>query len=149
MDSPSALEICEDAQDLVDDQVVIQQFPVDPPSHDHPDISLHALVGVATPQTMWVKGFFKNIPHRIRIDSSRNHNFIDRKIAKHANCFVHPCSSFKVTISNGGTIPYRGKFHNVCISIGDYNLCSNMFSMPLCGCLTLGTQWLRTIGPIL
>ena len=36
------------------------------------------------------------------------------------------------------------------ISIGDYNLRSNMFAMPLGGCDVIwGTQWLRTLGPIL
>ena len=38
----------------------------------------------------------------------------------------------------------------MCISIGDYNLHSNVFSMPLGGCdVILGTQWLRTLGIIL
>ena len=34
--------------------------------------------------------------------------------------------------------------------MGDYNLCYDIFSLPLGGCdVVLGTQWLRTIGPIL
>ena len=38
----------------------------------------------------------------------------------------------------------------MCISIGDYNLHSNMFAIPLGGCSVIsGTQWLRTLGPIL
>ena len=53
-------------------------------------------------------------------------------------------------VANGSILPCKGKCHNVCISIGYYNLCSNMFSMPLGGCdVILGTQWLRTLGPIL
>ena len=53
-------------------------------------------------------------------------------------------------IANGGTLPCKGKCHNVCISMGDYNLCSDMFSLPLGGCdVVLGTQWLHTLGPIL
>ena len=53
-------------------------------------------------------------------------------------------------ISNGGTLPCKGKRRNVCISIGDYILCSNMFAMTLGGCdVILGTQWLHTLGPIL
>ena len=53
-------------------------------------------------------------------------------------------------IANGGTLPYKGKCHNVRISMGDYNLCSDMFSLPLGGCdVVLGAQWLRTLGPIL
>ena len=53
-------------------------------------------------------------------------------------------------IANGGTLPSKGKCHNVRISIGDYNLHSNMFVIPLGGCSMIsGTQWLRTLGPIL
>ena len=40
--------------------------------------------------------------------------------------------------------------NNVRVSIGVYNLCFNMFSMPLGECdVILGTQWLRTLGTIL
>ena len=53
-------------------------------------------------------------------------------------------------VANGSTLPCKGKCRNVCIFIGDYNLRSNMFSMPLGGCdVILGTQWLHTLGPIL
>ena len=53
-------------------------------------------------------------------------------------------------ISSGGTLPCNGKCRNVRISIEDYNLHSNMFSIPLGGCdVILGTQWLRTLWPIL
>ena len=53
-------------------------------------------------------------------------------------------------IANGGTLPCKGKCLNVHISMGDYNLCSDMFSLPLGGCdVVLGAQWLRTLGPIL
>ena len=99
---------------------------------------------------MRVKGFFKNLPLTILIDFGSTHNFIDPQIAKQDDCFVHPFSRFKVMIANGGTLPCKGKCRNVHISIGDYNLCSNMFAMPLGGCdVILGTQWLRTLGPIL
>ena len=53
-------------------------------------------------------------------------------------------------ISNGGTLPCKGKCRNVHISIGYYKLRSNMFSFPLGGFdVVLGAQWLRTLGPIL
>ena len=53
-------------------------------------------------------------------------------------------------VANGSTLPCKGKCRNVCISIGDYTLRSNMFVMPLGGCdVILGTQWLHTLGPIL
>ena len=53
-------------------------------------------------------------------------------------------------VANGSTLPCKGKCCNVCISIEDYNLCSNMFSMSLGGCdVIMGAQWLRTLGPVL
>ena len=53
-------------------------------------------------------------------------------------------------IANGCILPCKGKCRNVRISIGDYKFYSNMFSMPLGRCdVILGTQWLRTLGPIL
>ena len=144
MVSPPAHEICESDQDPADDQVDIQQPLVDPHSHDeHPEISLHALAEVTAPQTMQVKGFFKKIPLTILIDSGRTHKFIDPQISKQADSFVHPCSIFQVMVANGIILPCKGKCRNVCISIGDYNLCSDMFSLPLGGCdVVLGAQWL-------
>ena len=99
---------------------------------------------------MPVKGFFKKLPLTILIDYGSTHNFIDPRIAKHADCFVHPCSSFELMIANGDTLPCKGKCRNVHISMGDYNLRSDMFALTLGGCdVVLGAQWLRTLGPIL
>ena len=99
---------------------------------------------------MWVRGYFKKLPLTILIDFGSTHNFIDPQIAKQADSFVHSCSIFKFMVANGSTLPYKGKCCNVCISIGYYNLRSNMFVMPLGGCdVILGTQWLCTLGPIL
>ena len=75
---------------------------------------------------------------------------IDPQISKQVDCFVHPFSSFKVMVANGSTLPCKGKYCSVCVSIRDYNLFSNMFSMPLGGCdVIFGSQWLCTLGPIL
>ena len=108
--SPPTPKNCEYAQDLVDDQVDIQHPPVHTSSHDdHLEISLHALAGITTPQTMRVKGFFKKIPLTILIDSGSTHNFIDPQIARQDDYFVHPCSMFEVMIANGGTLTLQGE----------------------------------------
>ena len=53
-------------------------------------------------------------------------------------------------VANGGTLPCKGKCRNVGISMGYYNLRSDMFSLTLGGCdVVLGAQWLRTLGPML
>ena len=78
MDSPPAPEIFYDAQDPIDDDGDIQQIPA---PEDQPEISLHALARVTTPQTMRVRGFFKKLPLTILIDSGSTHNFTDLRIA--------------------------------------------------------------------
>ena len=125
VDSPPTPEIFYDTQDPIDDDGDIQQLPA---LEDQPEISLHYLAGVTTPKTMRVKGFFKKLPLTILIDFGSTHNFIDPRITKEADCFIHPCSSFEVMIANGGTLPCKGKCH---ISMGDYNLRSDMFALPL------------------
>ena len=79
VDSPPTPEIFYDAQYPTDDDGDIQQVPA---PEDQPEISLHALAGVTTPQTMRVKGFFKKLPLTILIDFGSTHNFIDPRITK-------------------------------------------------------------------
>ena len=70
VDSSPPPEIFYDAQDTVDVGGDIQKLRVDLLAQDdHPEISLHALVRVTTPQTMRVRGFFKKLPLTILIDS--------------------------------------------------------------------------------
>ena len=47
-----------------------------------PEISLHALSGIAIPQTMRVTGLIKGRRLLILIDSGSTHNFVGRKFAK-------------------------------------------------------------------
>ena len=57
VDSPLASEIGEEVSDTMDDPVDTQELPTDPPyQDDQPEISLHALAGVTSPQTMRVRG---------------------------------------------------------------------------------------------
>ena len=107
MDSPPAFEIGEEAPDPMDAPVDIQEPPTDPPSQDdQPEISLHALARVTAPQTMQVRGYFKMLPLTILIDSGSTHNFIDPRIAKQADCFIHPCSNFEVMVANEVMVVY-------------------------------------------
>ena len=52
------------------------------------------------------------------IDSGSTHNFIHCKLAKVLNCFVYPSPKFQVMITDGGTINFLGKFHNINLATG-------------------------------
>jgi hypothetical protein len=52
-------------------------------------------------------------------------------------------------VDNGESIDYGGKFHNIKLSMGEYNLASPMYVVPIGGVnVVLGIQWLRTLGTI-
>lgn len=134
----------------------------DPPQHgaleednpkenvsDEPVISLHALAGISSPQTLKIKGFLKHRPVVVLIDSGSTHHFIHPKIAEAVHCFVRAVSNFQVQIADGGTMKCEGRCENFKLQMGDYQLKTHMFFIHMGGCdFVLGAEWLRTLGPI-
>eukprot|EP00253_Pinus_taeda_P035434 PITA_35434 len=116
---------------------------------DEPVISLHALAGISSPQTLKIRGVIKHRPVVVLIDSGSTHNFIHQKVAETVDCFVRAVSNFQVQIADGGTMKCEGRCENVKLQMGDYQLKTHMFSIHMGGCdIVLGADWLRTLGPI-
>eukprot|EP00253_Pinus_taeda_P005714 PITA_05714 len=116
---------------------------------DEPVISLHALAGISSPQTLKIRGFIKHHPVVVLIDSGSTHNFIHQKVAEAVHCFVRAISNFQVQIADGGTMKCEGRCENVKLKMGDYQLKTHMFAIHMGGCdIVLGVDWLRTLGPI-
>jgi hypothetical protein len=123
--------------------------PSDPPAEE-PIISLNALTGFSTPQTLKLIGYIKNRKFIILVDSGSTHNFIHHRIAQETHCYIHAVNNFQIMIANGGSMKCGGRCENVRLQIGDYNLKSHMFAIDMGGCdIVLGVEWLRTLGPIL
>jgi hypothetical protein len=123
--------------------------PSDPPEVE-PIISLNALTGFSTPQTLKLIGYIKHRKVIILVDSGSTHNFIHHRIAQETHCYIHVVNNFQIMIANGGSMKCGGHCENVCLQIGDYHLKSHMFSIDMDGCdIVLGADWLRTLGPIL
>jgi hypothetical protein len=134
----------------------LESFPQpddnNPPS-DQPDveplISLHALTGISSPQTLKLIGYIKHHKVIILIDSGNTHNFIHHRVSQETHCYIHAVNNFQIMISNGGSMKCGGHCENVCLQIGDYSLKSHMFSIEMGGCdIVLGVEWLHTLGPI-
>eukprot|EP00253_Pinus_taeda_P031748 PITA_31748 len=116
---------------------------------DEPVISLHALVGISSPQTLKIRGFIKHRLVVVLIDSGSTHNFIHQKIAETVHCFVRAVSNFQVQIVDGGTMKCEGHCENFKLQKGDYQLKTHMFAIHMGGCdIVLDANWLRTLGPI-
>jgi len=116
---------------------------------DEPVISINALAGISSPQTLKIRGFIKHHPVVVLIDSGSTHNFIHQNVADAVHCFVHAVSNFQVQIVDGGTMKCEGRCENVKLQMGDYQLKTHMFAIHMGGCdIVLGAEWLRTVGPI-
>jgi hypothetical protein len=123
--------------------------PSNPPKVE-PIISLNALTGFSSPQTLNLISYIEHRKVIILVDSGSTHNFIHRRIAQETHCYIHGINNFQIMIANGGSMKCGGRFENVCLQIGDYHLKSHMLSIDVGGCdIVLGADWLRTLGPIL
>jgi hypothetical protein len=123
--------------------------PSDPPEVE-PVISLNALTGFSTPQTLKLIGYIKHWKVIVLVDSGSTHNFIHHRIAQETHCYIHVVNNFQIMIVNGGSMKCGGHCENVRLQIGDYHLKSHMFAIDMGGCdIVLGVGWIRTLGPII
>jgi hypothetical protein len=151
------MALSEDTQEDDDDTSPVPESPetseINPPSDppaEEPIISLNALTGFSTPQTLKLIGYIKHRKVIFLVDSGSTHNFIHRRITQETHCYIHVVNNFQIMIANGGSMKCGGCCENVRLQIGDYNLKSHMFAIDMGGCdIVFGAEWLRTLGPIL
>jgi hypothetical protein len=83
--------------------------PSDPPEVE-PVISLNALTGFSTPQTLKLIGYIKHQKVIILVDSGSTHNFIHHRIAQETHCYIHSVNNFQIMIANGGSMKCGGHY---------------------------------------
>jgi hypothetical protein len=106
-----------------------------------PRISLTAITGITQPQTLKLKGHIKNDNVTVLIDTRSTHNFLDIKIARKLKLFVYPVRDMKVMVANNKKNGNVGKCHKVKLQIQDFNLESELYTIPLGGVdVVLGVQ---------
>jgi hypothetical protein len=82
----------------------LSEFVAPPMEPEEPVISLHALVGISSPQTLKIKGYIKQCLVVVLIDSDSTHNFIHHKVVEDVNCFIRLVLNFQILIANGGAM---------------------------------------------
>ncbi|KAJ0077699.1 hypothetical protein Patl1_35564 [Pistacia atlantica] len=113
------------------------------------EISLHAMAGSESPKTMRIWGGLMGQSVVALIDSGSTHNFISSQIAQRIN--LHPTSNsrLEVMVASGEKLSSPGKCSNVQLKLQKIPFFVDFFILPLEGYdVVLGTQWLRTLGPI-
>lgn len=75
------------------------------------------------------------------LDLGSTHNFIILRVAIQDNYFIYSPNNFEVMIINEGKISYKRKYRNVRLNMGDNQLQSDMYVLPLGGFdVILGAQ---------
>ncbi|GKC60732.1 putative mitochondrial protein [Tanacetum coccineum] len=105
-----------------------------------PHITLNALSGLNSYQTMRIRGIIGKQEIHILIDCGNTHNFLDIHIAKKT-------TPMQVLVANGQRMLSTSVCHDLKWSLQIEVFTSDVMLLPLGGCeMVLGIQWLATLG---
>jgi hypothetical protein len=117
---------------------------------DAPMISLNAITGIRTEDTMQLYKQIGNEQFVELLDSGSTHNFVHGDVARRVGLQFHPCPGAEVIVANGDRVACRGLAKDVDIRIADEQFSIDCYSIPIDGYdMVLGVTFLRTLGPIL
>ncbi|PKI61860.1 hypothetical protein CRG98_017758 [Punica granatum] len=128
------------------DEVMKEELEETPSPH----ISLHALLGTRSCQTMRVVGIMGKRLLHILVDSGSTHNFLNEEVGRKLGCQTELMSAVRVAVANGNEL----KCERVCKKfrwrMQGKEYVADMLLLPLESYdMVLGVQWLATLGDIL
>ncbi|KAK0580835.1 hypothetical protein LWI29_006834 [Acer saccharum] len=82
-----------------------------------PEISLHAMAGTFTTQTMRVRGRLHNAMAIILVDSGSTHNFVSESLAKEVGLQATGSNKFGVLVASGEKLTSSGKCSKVPLKV--------------------------------
>ncbi|XP_026400008.1 uncharacterized protein LOC113295889 [Papaver somniferum] len=133
-------------EELEDDTTSPSTSSLDSPM----EISLHALTGLVTQNTIRVPGHLQSRDIFILIDTGSTHNFVDAKLAEQLQLPVSPTGHMLVTVANGDTTISKGIFPKLAWDMQGYDFVSDLRILPLGGCdMVLGVDWLKQLGDVM
>ncbi|XP_026410318.1 uncharacterized protein LOC113305512 [Papaver somniferum] len=113
------------------------------------DISLHALTGNVSPDTIRIDGHLNKHSVIILIDTGRTHSFIDANLTSKLGLHVSPTGQMLVTVANGDSTLSQGVCHNLHWDMQGHQFSAHLRVLPLGGCdIVLGADWLRQLGDV-
>ena len=99
---------------------------------------------------MRVRGNIRRISTIVLVDSGSTHNFINEALAKKVGLQPVQGGQFEVMVALGERLSSKGKCKCVTLLLQGIPVSADFYLLPLEGYdIVLGTQWLRTLGPIL
>jgi len=115
-----------------------------------PYISMNAISGANTYQTMKVMGTFMKHPLHILMDLGSTHNFLDLTTNKRLGCDMRSTVPLQISVVNGNKLISSSMCQDFQRFINGKEFHTDVMVVPLGSCeMILGIQWLSTLGPIL
>ena len=113
-------------------------------------LSVQAMEGVTSFQTMRVTGYHGKKQLHLLLDSGSTHNFIDANLALKLDCRVDTISPLWVKVADGGQLKCDSLIKNFTWKMQGHLFTADLLLLPLSGSdIVLGVQWFSTLGPIL
>ncbi|XP_074355720.1 uncharacterized protein LOC141695370 [Apium graveolens] len=113
-------------------------------------ISLEAIEGVSTFQTMRVTGHVGKKELHILLDSGSTHNFIDVNKALKLQCKVDTITPMGVRVADGGQLICDKIIRGFTWKMQGHSFNADVLLLPLTGSdMVLGVQWFSNLGPVL
>ncbi|KAK0583771.1 hypothetical protein LWI29_002762 [Acer saccharum] len=123
------------------------EVEVEPPDGE---ISLNAITGSQTSNTMKLEGYIGKHRLVILVDSGSTHNFVDSNLIKKCGLRAENGRVLQVKVANGELLKSEGYCAQTPIRIQTFQTMVDLFALPLGGCdIVLGVSWLKSLGPIL
>ncbi|XP_026383753.1 uncharacterized protein LOC113279266 [Papaver somniferum] len=121
----------------------------EPPLESDMEISLHALTGNISGDTIRIPGFVKKKAISILIDNGSTHSFIDSALAASLHCSIAQTGNLLVTVANGDKTVSSGVCSQLEWTMQGHKFCGDLRLLPLGGCdIVLGAYWLRNLGDV-
>ncbi|XP_026433313.1 uncharacterized protein LOC113330698 [Papaver somniferum] len=114
------------------------------------EISLHALTGTISGDTIRILGLLKKHKISILIDSGSTHSFIDSALSTKLHYEIQPNAHLLVIVANGERTVISGVCPQIQWSMQDYQFSGDLRLLFLGGCdIILGADWLRRLGNVM
>ncbi|KAL0320548.1 UNVERIFIED_CONTAM: hypothetical protein Sradi_5316300 [Sesamum radiatum] len=112
-------------------------------------ISIHALAGHVTPDTIKLLSRSKGYHHSILINSSSIHCFLDPSATKQVGCELEYTNPLLVTLADGGKICCNAKCCEFQWKMESQKFKVELRLLRLGGCdMVIGVDFLRRLGPV-
>lgn len=115
-----------------------------------PQLSLHALIGICSFQTMRIRGSKGTRTLYLLINSGSSHNFLDNRLAKQLGCELQTIPSLKISAANGNHLVCKEVCKQFSFKMQGHEFAADFLILPLDNFdMILGIQWLTVLGDIM